>query len=225
MAKTYGEDLARVGEEVRALRKQVEEVQKSLNLLLDALKNRGVEGLLGASRRSSESPLDPNNKRLGIYVDVQNLYYAAKDLGGKIDYRKLRDWIVAGRTLVRANAYTIINPSIPGQEKFLRALENYGFFLRTKVIKVYFDGNHKGNWDLGMAVDMIEDAPHLDIVAIVTGDSDFAPVVRLLKRLGVSVEVYSFLHTLSQELREAADRFFPLSEAFLIKEREREPQS
>ncbi len=225
MPKSNGEDLARLEAEVKALQQQVQELQNTLNAFLEALKRRGIEGLVRAARATRERSLDPQQNRLGIYVDVQNLYYAAKDLGGKIDYRKLRDWIVAGRTLVRANAYTIINPSIPGQEKFLRALENYGFFLRTKVIKIYFDGNHKGNWDLGMAVDMIEDAPHLDIVAIVTGDSDFAPVVRLLKRLGVTVEVYSFLHTLSQELREAADRFFPLSEAFLIKEKEHEPQA
>ncbi len=225
MAKSRGESIAKIQEDLQALRKQVEDLQNTLQQFLDALKSQGVEGLLRSTKHTEGHPLDPHTKRLGIYVDVQNLYYAAKDLGGKIDYRKLRDWIVAGRTLVKANAYTIINPSIPGQEKFLRALENYGFFLRTKVIKIYFDGNHKGNWDLGMAVDMIEDAPHLDVVAIVTGDSDFAPVVRLLKRLGVSVEVYSFLHTLSQELREAADRFFPLSEAFLIKEREHEHQS
>ncbi len=224
MSKPKAEGYTKLEEEVRALQKQVQSLQETLQSFLEALKSQGLEGLLRATRSAQEQTIDPHQHRLGIYVDVQNLYYAAKDLGGKIDYRKLRDWIVAGRTLVRANAYTIINPNIPGQEKFLRALENYGFFLRTKVIKIYFDGNHKGNWDLGMAVDMIEDAPHLDIVAIVTGDSDFAPVVRLLKRLGVTVEVYSFLHTLSQELREAADRFFPLSEAFLIKEREHEPQ-
>ncbi len=156
--------------------------------------------------------------RLGIYVDIQNLYYAAKDLGGKIDYKRLKEWIVAGRTLAKANAYVVINPNVHDQENFLRALENYGFQLRTKVIKVFYDGNQKGNWDLGMAVDMIEDADYLDIIALISGDGDFAPVVRMLKRKGVRVEVYSFLHTLSHELREAADHFFPLSEAFLLKE-------
>jgi len=156
--------------------------------------------------------------RLGIYVDVQNLYYAARDLGGKVDYKRLKEWIVGSRKLEKANAYVILNPSIPDQEKFLHALENYGFYIRSKVIKTFYDGHQKGNWDLGMAMDMIEDSEYLDIVALVSGDGDFAPVVRMLRRNGVKVEVYSFLHSLSYELREAADSFFPLSEEFLLKD-------
>lgn len=155
---------------------------------------------------------------LGIYVDVQNLYYAARDLGGKVDYKKLKEWIVGSRKLEKANAYIILNLSIPDQRKFLHALENYGFNIRAKSIKTFDNGHQKGNWDLGMAMDMIEDSEHLDIVALVSGDGDFAPVVRMLRKNGVKVEVYAFLHSLSYELREAADSFFPLSEEFLLKD-------
>ena len=173
--------------------------------------------LMEPTRRDIQVPR-ATGVRLGIYVDVQNLYYAARDLGGKVDYKRLKEWIVGSRKLEKANAYIILNPSIPDQEKFLHALENYGFYIRSKVIKTFYDGHQKGNWDLGMAMDMIEDSEYLDIVALVSGDGDFAPVVRMLRRNGVKVEVYSFLHSLSYELREAADSFFPLSEEFLLKD-------
>ncbi len=76
----------------------------------------------------------------------------------------------------------------------------------------------KGNWDLGIAVDMIEQAEKMDIVALVSGDGDFAPVVRMLQRMGKKVEVYSFENTISSELREAADMCKLLDFSFIIPE-------
>lgn len=152
------------------------------------------------------------DQRVGVYVDVQNMYYSAKNLyDGKVDFEKLLDAAVMDRKLVRAAAY-VIKADTPDEEDFFEALRRIGYEVKTKELKEFYGGQKKGDWDLGMTVDMVQQAKKLDTVVLVTGDGDFAVLVDHLKSLGCRVEVMSFGKSSAKEIREAADNFIDMDE-------------
>lgn len=154
-----------------------------------------------------------NDQRVGVYVDVQNMYYSAKNLyDGKVDFEKLLDAAVMNRDLIRAAAY-VIKADTPDEEDFFEALRRIGYEVKTKELKEFYGGQKKGDWDLGMTVDMVQQAKKLDTVVLVTGDGDFAVLVDHLKALGCRVEVMSFGKSSAKEIREAADNFIDMDES------------
>ena len=152
------------------------------------------------------------DQRVGVYVDVQNMYYSAKNLyDNKVDFSKLLDAAVMNRNLVRAAAY-VIKADTPDEENFFEALRRIGYEVKIKELKEFYGGQKKGDWDLGMSVDMIQQAKKLDTVVLVTGDGDFAVLVDHLKAMGCRVEVMSFGKSSAKEIREAADNFIDMDE-------------
>lgn len=152
------------------------------------------------------------DQRVGVYVDVQNMYYSAKNLyDDKVDFSKLLDAAVMDRNLVRAAAY-VIQADTPDESNFFEALERIGYEVKIKELKEFHGGQKKGDWDLGMTVDMIQQAKKLDTVILVTGDGDFAALVDHLKSMGCRVEVMSFGKSSAKEIREAADNFLDMDE-------------
>jgi uncharacterized LabA/DUF88 family protein len=159
------------------------------------------------------------SQRLGIFVDVQNMFYSAKTLHqSKIEYSKLLGSIVQGRQLVRALAYVVQKPDVD-QAGFLEALARAGFEVKAKELRLRGDGTCKGDWDMGIALDAMALSRKLDTVVLVTGDGDFTPLVEMLSRHGCRVEVFSFLESTSNDLMRAADQFIPISDDVLFKER------
>jgi len=156
-------------------------------------------------------------QRVGILVDVQNMYYSAYDcFHGRLNYSKLLELAGGGRQVVRAIAYAMRDGN--NQSPFFTMLREVGFEIRTKEPKIRPDGTRKGAWDIGIAVDALTLAPKLDVVALVSGDGDFVEVVHALKARGVRVEVYAFERSVGRELREAADLFVPLGEEMIFRE-------
>ncbi len=155
-----------------------------------------------------------SNQRVGIFVDVQNLYHSSKNLyHARVNYPELMKNLVAGRELIRAMAYVVKSDTALGEAAFFDALEKSGLELRSKDLQIYPDGLKKADWDVGMAVDAIRMASFLDVVVLVTGDGDFLPLVDYLKwGMGRLVEVAAFKRTASAKIQEAADRFFNLEE-------------
>jgi len=152
------------------------------------------------------------DQRVGVYVDVQNMYYSAKNLyDNKVDFKKLLDSAVMNRKLVRASAY-VIQADTPDESNFFEALRQIGYEVKIKELKEFYGGQKKGDWDLGMSVDMIQQAKKLDTVVLVTGDGDFAVLVEHLKSMGCRVEVMSFGRSSAKEIREAADNFIDMDE-------------
>lgn len=165
-------------------------------------------------------------QRVGIFIDIQNLYHSAKNLyHGRVNYQELVKHLVQGRKLIRITAYVVksegvvdssgreVNPEPTngkpsGEASFFEALQEAGMELRLKDLQVYAGGMKKADWDVGMAVDAIRMAPSLDVVVLVTGDGDFVPLVEYLKwGLGKQVEVAAFGRSTSSKLREATDYF------------------
>lgn len=184
-----------------------------------------------------KSSPDYSNQRVGIFVDVQNLYHSAKNLyRGRVNYKELMKHLVGDRRLIRALAYVVKSEGVIEQSRadaerrvrsqreedggpasaeaaFFGALENAGLELRLKDLQVYAGGMKKADWDVGMAVDAIRMSSFLDVVVLVTGDGDFLPLVDYLKwGAGRVVEVAAFKRSASGKMQEAADRFINIEE-------------
>ncbi|PIY96402.1 hypothetical protein COY65_00695 [Candidatus Jorgensenbacteria bacterium CG_4_10_14_0_8_um_filter_39_13] len=152
------------------------------------------------------------DQRVGIFIDVQNIYHSAKNLfQARVNFKELIKNLVGDRQLVRAVAYVVKSDTAFGEESFFKALQSVGLELRLKDLQVYPGGFKKADWDVGLAVDAIRMADSLNVIILVTGDGDFVPLVEYLKwGLGRQVEIAAFHRTASGRLKEVADRFVDL---------------
>ena len=151
-------------------------------------------------------------QRVGVFIDTQNLYHSARNLyNARVNFGAVLKEVVAGRKLVRAVAYVITTEA--GEEKnFFEALTKLGIETKTKDLQIFHTGTKKGDWDVGLTVDVMRMANRLDAVIIVSGDGDFIPLVEYMKNhTGTQVEVASFGKSTSNKLREVADDFIDLS--------------
>jgi len=152
------------------------------------------------------------NHRVGIFVDVQNMYHSAKNLyGARVNFKELLRIAVAGRELVRAVAY-VVKSDTEEEKAFFDALEKTGFELKRKDLQIFPGGMKKGDWDVGLAIDAISLSKQLDVVVIVSGDGDFQPLVEYLKFSGLIVEVVGFRRSTSAKLAEVVDNMVDLEE-------------
>ena len=144
------------------------------------------------------------------------MFYSAKRIkGSKLNFSKLMDKAVSGRQLIRAVCYVIDNPDID-QGAFVDMLKGNGYEIRRKELRQRADGSAKGDWDMGLAIDVISIADKLDTVVLVSGDGDFADLVYHLKGRGVLVEAISFPASTNEDLIKAVDRHIPIEKDMLI---------
>jgi uncharacterized LabA/DUF88 family protein len=151
------------------------------------------------------------SKNVAVFVDVANIFYAAKAAGVDIDYVTLLRSASAGRDLVRAYAYTGLDPENENQRQFHAFLARSGFKVMSKDIRKYGDGRVKANLDIELVVDLMRMAEKLDIAVVVSGDGDFAPAIRAVQQQGVRVEVISFRGNTSSDLIDVADVFIDIA--------------
>ena len=168
----------------------------------------------------TRNPLKHPEQRVGVFIDVQNLYYSAKNLHGrKVNFGNIVKEAVAGRKLIRAIAY-VVRTEGKDEQPFFEALYNLGIETREKNLQIFSTGMKKADWDVGLAVDAIRLSSSLDAIILVSGDGDYLPLVEYLqKSSGKQVEVVAFGETASHILLEEADDFIDLSaekEKFLI---------
>jgi len=153
--------------------------------------------------------------RIGVFIDVQNMYYAARRLKGKLDFDALMLGALAGRRMIHAVAYVVESKEID-QSGFIAVLEKKGIEVRRKTLRVRADGSMKGDWDMELALDILDAANDLDVVVLVSGDGDFTSLVKRVRRMGHRVEVFGFPRNTAKSLIEAADLFQPLDRRFMI---------
>src|SRR5205814_2033073 len=152
------------------------------------------------------------SKNVAVFVDVANIFYAAKAAGVDIDYVTLLKAATAGRDFVRAYAYTGLDPDNENQRNFHSFLARHGYKVISKDIRKYGDGRIKANLDIELVVDMMKTARNLDIAVVVSGDGDFASAIRAVQEMGVRVEVISFRGNTSSDLIEVADLFTDIAQ-------------
>ncbi|WP_254763127.1 NYN domain-containing protein [Natrinema marinum] len=158
-------------------------------------------------------------QRVAVLVDAQNLYHTAQSIYSRnIDYSALLEKAVQDRQLTRAIAY-VIRADSPEEESFFEALIDIGFEPKIKDIKTFADGTKKADWDVGMSLDAVTLANHVDTIVLCTGDGDFSRLCSHLRHEGVRVEVMAFESSTAEELIAEADSFLDLGdrhETFLL---------
>lgn len=156
-------------------------------------------------------------KKVGIFVDVQNIYYTTRDAFKKsFDYRKFWQYVSYQYDIEIANAYAIATTN-DGQRKFQDALRHIGFEIKLKPFIQRSDGSAKGDWDVGITIDIMEQAEQLDAVILLSGDGDFELLIKKIKeKYGVETQVYGVETLTANNLIEAVDKFNPI-ESHLLK--------
>ena len=165
------------------------------------------------------APLKNKGGRVGIFIDNQNVYYSSKShYGKKIDYSQLLGVLVKGRHLVKAICYVVQQPEID-QSGFINMLKANGYTVRLRELIRRADGSAKGNWDIGIAADVITmiEENSLDIVVLVTCDGDFVDLLRLLSAKGIRSEVVGFPMNMAMDLKKEADDYYFISEDLMAK--------
>ncbi|MFA4833759.1 MAG: NYN domain-containing protein [Patescibacteria group bacterium] len=152
-------------------------------------------------------------QRVGVFVDVSNMYHSAKNLySKKVNFKEILKDAVAGRKLIRATAYVIKTES-EEELHFFEALSQQGFEVRMKDLQIFAGGIKKADWDVGIAVDAIKLGDKLDVIILVSGDGDYLPLMSYLQNTkGCLVEVMAFRQTASSKLIEESDDFTNLSD-------------
>lgn len=168
--------------------------------------------------------LNTTARRVGVFIDVQNMYYSARNLfGQKVQFDNIVTESVGDAQLVRALAYAITTEE-GLEEAFLNALRTSGIEVMSKELLEYHSGAKKGDWDVGITIDVVRMLDMLDVVVLVSGDGDFAPLIEYIKHKGRIAHVASFRESTSTKLVEAADIYTNLSESpdiFLVPNKKR----
>lgn len=151
-------------------------------------------------------------QRVGVFVDVQNLYYTARNVyNSRVKFDAVLKEAVADRALVRAIAYGI-RAEMPEEQTFFDALKKAGFEVKLKDLQSFYGGAKKGDWDVGIVMDIIKLIPKLDTVILASGDGDYIPLLEYLQVLGQRVELVSFGKSTSSKMRELVDSYIDLDE-------------
>jgi uncharacterized LabA/DUF88 family protein len=206
---------ARMGAATRA------EPQGDLALLLhgfEEIQQRNTDRILAALRQTGggdgAAPRTANTtERVGVFVDVPNLVYAARYLNRWIDFGRLLERLLSGRRLIRAHAYSPTDPDPSADQQFLTPVKSQGYRLTTKNYRTFASGAKKADMDLDLCMDVVRlvVAKAVECIVLCSGDGDFLPLLDFCADNGVRVEVASFVEATSDELRQACDRFYNLS--------------
>lgn len=155
--------------------------------------------------------------KVSLFVDVQNIYYTTKHIYNcHFDYNKFWQDSTDNREVVTAIAYAI-DKGDEKQRHFQNILRGIGFTVKLKPYIQRADGSAKGDWDVGMALDILEYAAQSDVVVMATGDGDFDLLVTKIRdNFNLQVEVYGVAKLTAQSLRNVASKFVPIDKRLLL---------
>ena len=156
-------------------------------------------------------------KKIALFADVQNIYYTTRQAYGRqFNYRKLWQRTSAAGDIVSAIAYAT-HRGDDKQIKFQDALKHIGFTVRLKPYIQRSDGSAKGDWDVGITIDVMETAKHVDTVILLSGDGDFDLLLeKIRKDYAVSAEVYGVPALTANSLIAAANTYHPIEDDLLL---------
>jgi uncharacterized LabA/DUF88 family protein len=161
--------------------------------------------------------LSTPQKKIAVFVDVQNVYYTTRQAYGRqFNYRKLWQRIAEQGDIVSATAYAI-HRGDDGQMKFQDALKHIGFTVKLKPYIQRSDGSAKGDWDVGIAIDVLDVAKEVDTVVLLSGDGDFDLLMEKFKKdYGVTAMVYGVPELTAKSLVDSASVYHRIEEDLLL---------
>lgn len=202
----------------------IERLERLLQAQSAALQQQGqaiqtlastMTALQGAIERMATTGIAAGMPRAGMFVDAPNIIYAAENARVNIDYGRMLDFLGRGREMVHAIVYAPVtedNGYRFDQQRFVAPFMNKGYKMVTKPLKRFPDGTAKGNFDIELAIDIVTMSQRLDVIILISGDSDFSRLVELIQSRGVRVEVVSFASNVSWELVQMADVFIDVGQ-------------
>ncbi|HEY6409558.1 MAG TPA: NYN domain-containing protein, partial [Ktedonobacteraceae bacterium] len=205
---------------VRTTEANAASIHQLANVVGQAIQTQ-TDRMIAELRRANQSPTNvsvtlppfPSTERVGVFVDVANLLYSARTLRMAVDFGKLLDFLRGNRRLVRAQAYCPTSPQAGDEQMFLQAVKGLGYRITTKNYKTFSSGAKKADLDLDLCMDVVRlvDGRAVDCIVLVSGDSDFMPMLDYCSDHGVRVEVAAFDEAMSATLRQGCDMFINLS--------------
>lgn len=156
-------------------------------------------------------------EKVAIFVDVQNIYYTTKQSYQRhFNYSAFWTQVTANRTVVAAFAYAI-DKGDSKQLGFQQILRNIGFEVKLKPYIQRSDGSAKGDWDVGITLDVMEYAAKSDVVVLLSGDGDFDLLLNKVRSsYPVTTEVYGVPALTAPSLINAANRFIAIDDKLLL---------
>ena len=157
-------------------------------------------------------------EKIAVFVDVQNIYYTVKEgLKGKFDYNAFwKKLIEQNCEIMVAYAYAI-DRNDQKQIQFQNILRGIGFEVKLKPFIHRSDGSSKGDWDVGIAVDMLEEYPNADRLILLSGDGDFDILVKKIISKGKQVDIFGVPQLTADSLINCASQFHPIDHSLLMK--------
>jgi uncharacterized LabA/DUF88 family protein len=156
-------------------------------------------------------------EKVSIFVDVQNIYYTTREAyNAHFDYNAFWAEVTANRQVVRAIAYAIARRD-EKHKQFHNILRGIGFEVKLKPFIQRSDGSAKGDWDVGITIDVMEHAKEADVIVLASGDGDFDLLVNKIRHDNNSiVEVYGVPRLTAVSLINSASKFVPIDEKLLL---------
>ena len=156
-------------------------------------------------------------KKIAIFADVQNIYYTTRQVFQRqFDYRKFWHHVSKQGTIVTANAYAI-HRGDDKQLKFQNALKHIGFTVKLKPYIQRSDGSAKGDWDVGITIDVLRIAAEVDTIILLSGDGDFDLLLETVKKdFNTIAEVYGVPALTAISLIDSANIYHPIDDDLLV---------
>ncbi|GLS84613.1 NYN domain-containing protein [Paraferrimonas haliotis] len=155
--------------------------------------------------------------KIAVFVDVQNIYYTTRQAYQRqFNYRRFWQELSFQGDIVIANAYAIARND-DQQRKFQDALRHIGFDVKLKPFIQRADGSAKGDWDVGITIDVLESASAVDAIVLLSGDGDFD---RLLSHVAIKhdcqTHVYGVPSLTAQSLINQSHHFHAIDDTLLL---------
>ena len=156
-------------------------------------------------------------EKVSIFVDVQNIYYTTKQqFNSNFDYNKFWKLVTHQREVVAAFAYTTDRGDAK-QIQFQNILRGIGFGVKLKPFISRADGSAKGDWDVGITIDIMEYAIKSDVIVLASGDGDFDVLINRIRTLhNIKTEIYGVPNLTANSLKNATSSFLPINRELLL---------
>jgi len=199
--------------------RELEQARKERAELMGLLKE--VRKFLERTNRPAAEPMNQGKAlllgpRVGLFVDVQHIFYNARNFyGRKLDFKKLIEATTRDRNLATAVAYLVLSPEVD-QSNFITMLEQNGYTVREKLPRRRNEELNLSEDELPMSLDILKQANGLDVVVLVGADVDILSLSQRIRGSGTKVELYGFPQNTTEEVVRAVDRFCPIDDSLLL---------
>ena len=156
-------------------------------------------------------------EKVAVFVDVQNIYYTTRHAYKcHFDYNAFWRQVTEGREVIAAVAYAI-DRGDEKQRQFQNILKRIGFEVKLKPYIQRSDGSAKGDWDVGITLDVMDYASQTDVIVLASGDGDFDMLLeRAASKHKVTTEAYGVPQLTATSLINAATRYIPITDHLLL---------